>query len=308
MIQSRNSPRLRRRGNPSHTRRASADLITFRAQQVIPRAPELGETSSMVIRHQNGNLETYRVPWMKMKNPLTNIGPVPKPGSLTPGDFSAVSPREQTPDYLRPLLELQNFRAPEDDHLLSGWTYSEETDEILPTLTCLDGTAHPRLRVNAAEFCPAPRACSPAHFHFSGIYEAEGFRIGYLRFPTFAPPMTSAITEIATEIAYFQENTDGLVVDVMRNTGGGCYMLDAASYLIPHPFYFFGEEIRVTLDRIFAINSALELARFIQAPQSIIDAYAAILNALESAYRRNRGRTGPIPTPAPHSARFCLLR
>ena len=84
-------------------------------------------------------------------------------------------------------------------------------------------------------------------------------------------------------------------------------MLDAASYLIPYPFYFFGEEIRATLDRILAINSALELARFIQAPQSIIDAYAAILNALESA----SGETGAgrdRSLTAPHSARFCLLR
>jgi len=232
---------------------------------------------------------------MKMGYPLTNIGPVPKPGALTPGDFSAVSPREQTPDYLQPLLELQNFRAPEDDHLLSGWTYSEETDEILPRRYVLGwGSRTPAFALPQNFVQRLGR--SPADFHFSGIYEAEGFRIGYVRFPTFAPPMTTAITEIATEIAYFQENTDGLVVDVMRNTGGGCCMLDAASYLIPYPFYFFGEEIRVTLDRIFAINSALELARFIQAPQSIIDAYAAILNALESAYRRNRGRTGPIPS------------
>ena len=32
-----------------------------------------------------------------------------------------------------------------------------------------------------------------------------------------------------------KQNTDGLVVDVMRNTGGGCYMFAAASYLIPYP-------------------------------------------------------------------------
>jgi hypothetical protein len=38
-------------------------------------------------------------------------------------------------------------------------------------------------------------------------------------------------------------------------------MLTAASYLIPYPFFFFGEEIRVTLDRINSINAALEAAR-----------------------------------------------
>jgi hypothetical protein len=50
-----------------------------------------------------------------------------------------------------------------------------------------------------------------------------------------------------TKSPYLQQNTDGLVVDVMRNTCGGCYMLTAASHLIPYPFFFFGEELRVTI-------------------------------------------------------------
>jgi Peptidase family S41/PDZ domain len=285
--------RLRRRGNPTTTRRASADLITIRRQQEIPRAVELGEAASMVIRRQNGDLETYSVPWMKTGYPLINIGPVPKPGGLTASDFSAPSPSEQTPDYLRPLLELQNFRAPEDDHLLSGWTYSEETDEILPRRYVLGyGSRTPAFALPQNFVQRLGR--TPADFHFSGTYEADGLRIGYLRIPNFGPPIT-AIREVATEVAYFEENTDGLVVDVMRNPGGGCYMLDVASYLIPYPFYFFGEEIRVTLDRINGIYGALESARRLQAPQQIIDAYTAILNALESAYKRNRGRTGAVP-------------
>ena len=286
--------RLRRRGNPTHTRRASADLITFRPQQVIPRAVELGETASMVIRRQNGNLETYTVPWTKTGYPLINIGPVPKPGASTTSDFSAPSPSEQTPDYLRPLLELQNFRAPEDDHLLSGWTYSEETDETLPRRYVLGwGSRTPAFALPQNFVQRLGR--TPTDFHFSGTYEADGFRIGYLRIPSFSPTSVNVFREIATEVAYFEENTDGLVVDVMRNPGGGCYMLDAASYLIPYPFYFFGEEIRVTLDRIQSIYFALESARRLQAPQQIIDAYTAILNALETAYRRNRGRTGSVP-------------
>jgi hypothetical protein len=285
--------RLRRRGNPTTTRRASADLITIRRQQEIPRAVELGEAASMVIRRQNGDLETYSVPWMKTGYPLINIGPVPKPGGLTASDFSAPSPSEQTPDYLRPLLELQNFRAPEDDHLLSGWTYSEETDEILPRRYVLGyGSRTPAFALPQNFVQRLGR--TPADFHFSGTYEADGLRIGYLRIPNFGLPIT-AIREVATEVAYFEENTDGLVVDVMRNPGGGCYMLDVASYLIPYPFYFFGEEIRVTLDRINGIYGALESARRLQAPQQIIDAYTAILNALESAYKRNRGRTGAVP-------------
>jgi Peptidase family S41 len=82
---------------------------------------------------------------------------------------------------------------------------------------------------------------------------------------------------------------------VMRNTGGGCYMINAASYLIPYPFYFFGEEIRVTLARINGIQTALEAALRAGAPPFIIEIYTEMLRQLEEAYRGNRPRTEPIP-------------
>ena len=58
-----------------------------------------------------------------------------------------------------------------------------------------------------------------------------------------------------------QANTDGLVIDVMRNNGGGCYMIDAAARLIPYPFFFFGEQIRATQDRLNSFQSQLDQAK-----------------------------------------------
>jgi hypothetical protein len=95
-------------------------------------------------------------------------------------------------------------------------------------------------------------------------------------------------------MAFFNENTDALVVDVMRNTGGGCYMLTAASFLVPYPFFFFGEEIRVTLDRINSIAAALEAAR--RAGQTeLVEIYTAWLEELERAYREKGSLTNPLP-------------
>ena len=72
----------------------------------------------------------------------------------------------------------------------------------------------------------------PTDIHFSGTYQAGGMTIGYLRIPSFAPANPAqALTEITTEIAFFQQNTQGLVIDVMRNPGGGCFMLDLAARL-----------------------------------------------------------------------------
>src|SRR5205823_3505244 len=71
-------------------------------------------------------------------------------------------------------------------------------------------------------------------FFLSGTYSAGGFRIGYIRIPTYNPSdTTAALTQFQTEIAYFQANTDGLVVDQMRNNGGVlCYGENIVANLI----------------------------------------------------------------------------
>src|SRR5262249_4511037 len=102
----------------------------------------------------------------------------------------------------------------------------------------------------------------PSEFHYSGTYLVDGLTLGYLRIPNFGPPkLSDAVRELQEEIRYLQDNTDGLVIDVTRNPGGGCYMLDAAATLIPYPFYFFGEEIRATQDRLNALQAQLETAQ-----------------------------------------------
>jgi hypothetical protein len=106
---------------------------------------------------------------------------------------------------------------------------------------------------------------------------------------------TSAIRELETEVRFFQANTDGLVVDVMRNTGGGCYMLDAAARLIPYPFYFFGEEIRATQSRLNSLQFAIDTARRLNADRWVIDTFQLYFDQVAQALRENRGRTGPIP-------------
>src|SRR5437762_6343392 len=58
-------------GNPRSTDRNSASLITFRPQWIYPRAMEIGENASVIIRRKStGSLETYSVPWDKFGLPL----------------------------------------------------------------------------------------------------------------------------------------------------------------------------------------------------------------------------------------------
>ena len=285
--------RFFKRANPVATRRSVADFLTRRPQSRLPRVVDLGDQAVVVIARQGGAQETFSVPWLKTGNPLRVIGPTPSPS--TSSLFAVPGEGADLPSYYEPWQELTNFRLPDNDPLLSGETVLD------------DGTVVPRryvlgLGARAPVFLPGlpanfvQRLGRTSEFHFSGTFEADGLRIGYLRIPNFAPPSeASATVELQNEIAYLQQNTDGLVVDVMRNTGGGCYMLTAASYLIPTPFFFFGEEVRVTIARINGIAAALANAISTGAPPFIIQIYQDMLAQLQLAYNQGRPRTPPLP-------------
>ena len=284
--------RFRQWGNPGTTRRYSADLITFRPQAIYPRAVEVGASATVVVRRANGDLETYTLPWTKTGTPVTKIGPVPSPHAIRAGTKAQAD--DTMPDYMKPLMELQNWRAPDNLSILQGETYDGQTDSVVPRRYILGVGARAPVFALPSNFVQRLGRTS-SDFHFSGTYESGGYKIGYIRVPNFAPNQTVALREIDTEIGYMQQNTDGLVIDVMRNPGGGCYMLNLASYLIPHNFYFFGEYVRPTLDRIEGLAQALAQARAQSAPQWIIDLYTTYLQALKQAYSENRGLTGSLP-------------
>src|SRR4030095_11670224 len=125
---------------------------------------------------------------------------------------------------------------------------------------------------------------------YSGVYESEGNRIGFLRIPNFSfsvPPAT-VLALLDAEIAFFRANTDGLVVDISRNTGGGCIGLDYAARLIPEKFWFFGEHLRPTQSLIFTYESYLNAAQQMRADQWVIDTYASILAFLKTSQKDNR--------------------
>jgi Peptidase family S41/Ricin-type beta-trefoil lectin domain-like len=286
--------RFLKRANPVATRRTAADFLTRRPQSRIPRAIDLADQAIVVIARAGGAQETFSIAWLKTGVPLRFIGPVTSPS--TSSLFATTGQGQDVPSYYEPWLELTNFRLPENDPLLSGETVSP-TGEVVPRRFVLGLGLRTPVFVGGlpANFVQRLGGTS-TDFHFSGTYEADGARIGYLRIPNFAPPNTlNAVAELANEIAYLQQNTDGLVVDVMRNTGGGCYMLTAASYLIAHPFFFFGEEVRVTIDRINAFQTALENAIRLNAPASIIQIYQQIVSELQTAYNEGRQRTSPLP-------------
>ncbi len=279
--------RLLKRANPRTTRRIVSDYLTFRPQSLFPRAVELGDTARMEIRRQDGTLETYTIPWAKSGFPIRAIGPVPTPsgrppvktGAKTFGFGLPSTLSEEPPDYLRPLVDLGwSFVSNLEEYGVLGWGSRTPVFALPPNFVQRLGRM-------------------PTDFHLSGTYEAGGMRLGYIRIPNFSPPNTAnALREMETEVAFFEQNTDGLVVDVTRNTGGLiCYGLETLRRLIPQRFTYLGFELRATLNWLNGFQASLDAARRARADQWIIDLYSNYVAQIRDSYENNRGRTGPLP-------------
>jgi hypothetical protein len=254
----------RQYGNPVSTRRMAAAQITSRTQSVFPRVVETGDSASLEIRRMSGVLERFTLPWFKTGVPMTKVGPVPSPRTLLSADDA--------------LKDLHNYELPRND--------------LARSYVSLLGAPFPIFRAGfPTNFV---QRLNGTVFHYSGTYQTNGLTIGYLRFPNFSPNIQAAINELRTEIEFLERNTDGLVVDVMRNTGGGCYMMDAAAALIPYPFYFFGEELRPTQALLNSFQTQLEIAQSSRAPQAVIDTWQSYVNQVKTALEANRGMTAPI--------------
>jgi hypothetical protein len=264
--------------NPRSTRRLAAELVTFRPQQLIAAAPEVPEISTVVFRRPDGKLETYRIPWARAGLPLVSVGKftTPKAARLTAEADDERPPDD--PDPMQVIERLQNCRLPDRGVLNFGSAWPIFANALPADFT---------LRLGS----------SPSDTFFSGVYSSGGYRIGYLRIPHYSPSdSNAALTALGKEIAYFQANTDGLVVDEMRNPGGSVSYVNAVlSYLIPTPWTAIGFELRATSEWVVAISSSLESAKAQGAPDAIIALLQGLKDAIQSANRQNRGRTEAIP-------------
>jgi hypothetical protein len=306
-------------GNPVSQKRLAADTITLRNQFYFPRAHEVGETSEVVIRRQNGALETYTIPWRKFGTPLTKAGRVPSPTLVS--SPSAASPRvrdvekqvpaeegsgesapnpwgvwtgppmtrqvEVIPEYMKPLRELQTMEALRVPPGIVG---------VVPSFSALTPVFNPpagfRMRLGG----------SSVDQFLSGTFPAGGKTIGFIRIPSMSPSNTTlALAQFRAEVAFFNQNTDALVVDLMRNGGGSlCYAENLAQYLIPRPFRSIAYEIRATSYWVQVYSSFLYSAILNGADQWVIDLYGLHLRAMQEALKGDRASTGDLPICGPY--------
>jgi hypothetical protein len=260
--------------------RSAAARLLSRPQILIPRAHEIGDTVSIRVRRANGAEEDYTLPWIKSGQPLLNAGPVPSPNKTARAAARSVE-EESAPAYMAPLLQLQNTRVefPDPDAVLNI------------------GSSFPVWAF------PASAAYTPRPFSFfrNGVFQAEGFRVGFLRIPSFSPTSNAAaLAELDSHIQFLQENTDGLIVDVMRNPGGNaCLVEEIQRRLIPYTFRAVGFELLANRLFLNSFSAAYENARASNADAWVVQSYAKIVEEMQGAIRENRPRTGSLPLCSP---------
>lgn len=316
--------------NPVSRQRLAAATITDRYQGWYPLA-SVDPTATIVVQRnsgaKNGAMETYMIPWDITGTLVTSAGIIPSPVTPPSGHARAVpttgwnrirggfrkgvdpgdggpppnpwlatatdlsnsdqpdlEPDPAPPDYMAPLVALSNMRAaaPASPIRSSGL---EPFGNLFPVFN--PPTAAFKLRLGAGKndlFVSATFASGPT-------------TIGFIRIPTMAPTsQTTALQQFSTEIQYFQQNTDGLVVDVMGNGGGnGCYSQTLVSYLIPSTFQGLNYQVRATLFWQEIFSSSEFSAKAAGAPGWVSDLYATYLAAVKQALAENRGRTGNLP-------------
>ena len=288
--------------NQRSTDRTAATRLVSRNQQIMPHISDLGDSASVVIRlAATGAANTYTIPWQKSGLPITSQGPVPSPqrgngriflstdaqttavtadaaGGPTLFQFADLGSIDNTlPSYMEPVRALLNASVPKDYYSVLNF-----------------GGRFPIYGLPAG--FTIRLGLQPTHFFFSGTYMSNGVRIGLIRVPSMSPPNVAlALQQLDQEIAFFNANTDALIVDVMRNPGGLVSFVESISQrFIPTPFRTLGFEIRATAAWVFNFASMLRSAQFSGAPPAIIQNLQNNLNEVLRAYNEERGRTAAL--------------
>jgi hypothetical protein len=259
-------------GNPSASLRLGAALVTSRPQSRVPHAADVGESATVVIRRQNGAEETYSLPWTKTGTPL-QVGPVPSP--------KRAASKQAAAGPMDPFEELQT----------SGVTWPEEYGLLGY------GARNPIFVAGLPSTFTRRLGAASTDFFYSGVFQAGSYRIGYIRIPSYAPPsQATALRQFETEIAFMNDNTDGLVVDEMRNTGGNlCFGEEITRRLTPYEFRATGFELRAYWLRVLGFYNAMINAVLTNQPAEVVAQYEAVFQEMLAANRAGKVVTKPLP-------------
>jgi peptidase S41-like protein len=273
-------------GNPRAALRLGAARLTSRFQSRLPHAPDLGETATVIIKRQSGAEEMYTIPWTKTGTPVV-VGPVPSP-KLASAQVRTVI------ESVDPLEELQTSAAPlSDQDAVNGY-----------------GARNPIFLAGLPSGFTRRLGGVATDFFYSGVFQFGNYRIGYIRIPNYAPPsQPTALRQFETEVTFMNENTDGLIVDEMRNTGGSlCFGEQIAQRLTPYEFRVTSFELRAFWLRVLGFYNAMINAVATNQPPEVVAQYELLFKEMLAANREGKIVTKPLPICTSSLTRQPVLR
>jgi Peptidase family S41/PDZ domain len=275
---------------------------------LAPTTVPTSKKSTIVVNRQTGQQSTYEIPWQIDGTAILGEGPIPSfpTGAARPGPQLHVDlrrgsrPSRPQPNPWGVWTGPRPAIQPDPTPAYMGTIQKLTIDHPLASART-EGGLFPFGNL-VPVFDPPPGFQLRLGFgstdqFLSGTYPAQGKTIGYIRIPTMEPPSEDqALQQFLGEIAFFQSNTDGLVVDIMANGGGdGCYSQTLVSLLNPQPFRGLNEEVRATESWISAFSETVTAAQAEGAPQWVVNLYTSYLSAVTQAFSENRGLTGSLP-------------
>lgn len=273
-------------GLPRAAARFAVQFLTIRNQGYLPRAAEIGETAEVVIRRrEGGTTETYQIPWNKSGLALVNAGPVPNPKTRRAAAITDIDAPVEGPDgapspfYMATVRQKANFR--------SNWI-SLANQPGMPDQNFLAGVGAVPPYFELPSGFVNRKGLGRFDTYFSGTFESAGVKFGFLRIPQFS----GIGSDIDTEIEFMERNTDGLIIDMMRNPGGsGCLMESLARRLAPDGMLSLAISTRVTWDQILSLESNLRFAELFGANAAEIEEIKRMLTEYRAAFVKPRGFT-----------------
>lgn len=295
--------------NNSARRRTALQRLFSTAESSNARAALMGDELAFVIRSRTtGEETTHLIPVTKFGQSLAEGGVTPspafesasaaplaaaaRPGAPAPRAAHAAqsSAERVTTELLAPWLAPLAPLASDVAHAEPWGDAHEEAFDVLGFGARPGFVLPPGFTVRLGRFSGDP--------YFSGTYTAGGKRIGFIRIATFSPSIsaTAALAAFETEMTFFNANTDGLIVDVMRNSGGSaCYNEEIQRRVIPYAFRGIGREIRASRGWVQSFHTAWQSAMAAGLPPHVIALAEANYRDIARANSELRGRTGPLP-------------
>lgn len=256
------------KGNPRTEARYATEALTYRAQWKCPEIPS--GTSRVAIRSRAEGIEkTLELEWIQSGWPFAEM----KGSAVALSAPTAAGQRGWPTNLLEEARQKEIERGPMEDRLGVG---KPETFFPLPS-----------------SYVERKQGPYP-----TGIMDIGGQKIGFIRIHTFSTKSKTvnrddAIRELEEEVAFFEGNTEALIIDQTNNGGGNwCFTLDVASFFFDTPQKETHDQWRVNRDNVVRIE---EIALDPEASEADRAIAARIAREIREALKRGDALTRPIP-------------